>query len=124
MCVKTYHVDSLSEVIAVVVLFSVDPCAWAPGRGVPGCRGGLRPVFLVCLVCLVMVVSACRQYFLFFTTKQGTSSAWSVLSFSILAISLWLIYSFFGNFHLRLCAVKPGVLVLRIFTVAALILFQ
>ena len=45
MCVKTYHVESLSEVTAVVVLFSVDPCTWVPGRGAPGCRGGLRPVF-------------------------------------------------------------------------------
>ena len=30
----------------VVVLVPVDPCNWEPGRGVPGCRSGLRPSVL------------------------------------------------------------------------------
>ena len=37
------------EVTFVAVLIPVDPCNWEPGRGVPGCRGGLRPA-LCCLL--------------------------------------------------------------------------
>ena len=29
-----------------MVLTRVDPSNWEPGRGVPGCRGGLRPAVL------------------------------------------------------------------------------
>ena len=52
MCSKTYHVASQAEVTFVVVLVSGDPCNWEPGRGVPGCRGGLRPALFGFLVCV------------------------------------------------------------------------
>ena len=33
----------LLEVSVFAVVCSWCPCNWEPGRGVPGCRGGLRP---------------------------------------------------------------------------------
>ena len=42
MYVKAYLDLSMKSLLALVVVFG--PCAWEPGRGVPGCRGGLRPV--------------------------------------------------------------------------------
>ena len=33
--------------------FLFGPCTWEPGQGVPGCRGGLRPVLLCSCSCLV-----------------------------------------------------------------------
>ena len=51
MYVYTYHVESLREVTSFVVLVPFDPCNWEPGRGVPGCRVGLRPALFLLLVC-------------------------------------------------------------------------
>ena len=42
MYVLTYLDGSLLEVSLLAVV-SCYPCNWEPGRGVPGCRGGLRP---------------------------------------------------------------------------------
>ena len=36
-----------------MVVFLFGPCTWEPGRGVPGCRGGLRPFLLCSCSCLV-----------------------------------------------------------------------
>ena len=40
--VKAYQDLSLKSLFVVVGLFG--PCTWEPDRGVPGCRGGLRPL--------------------------------------------------------------------------------
>ena len=40
--VKAYQDLSLKSLFVVVGSFG--PCTWEPGRGVPGCCGGLRPL--------------------------------------------------------------------------------
>ena len=46
MYVKAYLDLSLKSLVCFGCFFG--PCTWEPGRGVPGCRGGLRP-FVVLL---------------------------------------------------------------------------
>ena len=35
------------KILLVVVVFLFGPCTWEPGRGVPGCRGGPRPLVVL-----------------------------------------------------------------------------
>ena len=59
MYVQTYLVTQRE--VSWCVLFFVffrGSCNWEPGRGVPGCRSGLRPGFCCCLVCCFEISSA------------------------------------------------------------------
>ena len=54
MYVKAYLDLSVKSVVVIL-----GPCTWEPGRGVPGCRGGLRP--FCCFVVLVWFLRDFRR---------------------------------------------------------------